>query len=122
MANIRSALTPEQWKQRQAGAVAIEVIDNEVNVVVRDPDNDVVSVSGADELGALLALANYALADSDRRKFTPADLAILKVLTEQIDTKAIGGLSLLSLAEALRDKLAALGPLVGRAPAKAGMS
>ena len=58
---IRPALTPAQWEEHRAGAVFLHVVDDETHVVVADPDNQLVSVSGPSELFALMALANDAL-------------------------------------------------------------
>ena len=105
---IRPALTPAQWKEHRAGAVFVHVVDDETHVVVADPDNQLVSVSGPSEVFALMALANDALPDDDPRKLTRADVALLNALLVKIDAREPSGM--LAIAEALRDKVAALLP------------
>jgi hypothetical protein len=107
---IRPALTPDEWKNRRAGSVAIDAVDDDVHLVVRDPDDEIVSVSGNDELWALIALANAALSDGDPRKFTPADVAVARIVGEAVRRDEPGAAQLLALADLLQGKLAALLP------------
>ena len=74
---IAPALEPEEWKYRRCGAVSIDYVDGETHVVVTDPDGEIVSVSGPEEVFALMALANAALPDGDPRKFTREKARIL---------------------------------------------
>jgi hypothetical protein len=69
---IAPALEPEEWQHRRSGAVSVERVGDETHVVVRDPNGEVVSVSGPAEVFALMALANDALPDGDPRKITHA--------------------------------------------------
>lgn len=74
---IAPALGPEEWTHRRCGAVSIDHVSDETHVVVRDPDGEVVSVSGAAEVFALMALANDALPSGDPRKITRAKVRAL---------------------------------------------
>ena len=107
---IRPALTSTEWNERRSGPVSINVLNDETHLVVRDPDNEVVSVSGSDELHALIALANDALPEDDRRKLTRRDIAVLGIIVDHIDRSAANGERLAALAEELFAKLAALVP------------
>src|SRR5690242_9464127 len=110
---IKPALTPDEWNQRRAGAVSVEVVDAETHVAVRDPDGEVVSISGDDALFAAMALTNCAMTDDDPRKLCRTDLAVLSVLTEEYHRQANGDRQILLLATVLFDKLAALLPGTG---------
>ena len=77
---INSALGAREWNQRRSGAVSVDAVDEETQVVVCDPDGGVVTVSGNDRLFALMALANSAMSDDDPRKLCRKDLAVLSVL------------------------------------------
>jgi hypothetical protein len=103
-------LTPVEWRSRKSGAISIDIVESETHVTVRDPDGEVVSVTGTDEVLKLIALANHALPDDDPRKICRSDLAVLSVLIDRIDRRGAGGPQLLGLAETLYDKLAALLP------------
>jgi hypothetical protein len=74
---IRPALMPEEWKRRSTGVVSVDCVGDEVQIVVHDPDEQLVSVSGSQELFALIALANDALPDGDIRKITPRVVELL---------------------------------------------
>ena len=78
---IAPALEPEEWKHRRCGAVSIDHVDGETHVVVTDPDGELVSVSGPEEVFGLMALANDALPDGDPRKITHATVELLVALT-----------------------------------------
>jgi hypothetical protein len=73
---------------RRCGAVSIDRVGDETHVVVRDPDGEVVSVSGPEEVFSLMALANDALPNGNARKLTAGDLEWLRRLgsaTERYD-------------------------------------
>jgi len=110
---IKAALTPNEWNQRRSGAVSIDVVGEETHVAVRDPDGEVVSVSGDDELFALMALANNAISEDDPRKLSRRDLAVLSVLIESYHRESNGDRQLLAIGATLYDKLAALLPGTG---------
>ena len=116
---LRPALTAAEWYRRRFGAVSIDVVDAETHVAIRDPDGEVVTVSGDDELFALIALANTALSDDDSRKLCRKDLAVLGIL---IDTyrQTHGERQLLDVAIMLYDKLAALLPGTSRTTPPSG--
>jgi len=67
---IAPALEQQEWKDLRCGCIAIDQVGDETHIVVTDPDGEVVSVSGPQELFALIALANAALPDGDPRKIT----------------------------------------------------
>jgi hypothetical protein len=107
---IRPALQSEEWQQRRSGPVSVDSFGDETHLVLRDPDGDIVSVSGADAIFAVMALANDTLPHEDPRKLTVTDVAILRILAERISENEPNGRRLVSLAIALRDKLSALLP------------
>ena len=107
---MRPALSPAEWNRRRSGAVCLDVIDHETHVIVADPDLQLVSVTGPNELHALAALANDALPVHDPRKLTWTDLAILGIIVDRIDrTKPYTG-RLLELTQSLYAKISALLP------------
>jgi hypothetical protein len=67
---IAPALEPEEWQDLHCGSVAIDQVGDETHIVVTDPDGEVVSISGPQEIFALIALANSALPNGDPRKIT----------------------------------------------------
>lgn len=76
---IAPALRPDEWQERSFAYV--DQVGDETHVVVEDPDGEVVSVSGPDEVFSLMALANDALPDGDPRKLTHAKAQLLRDLT-----------------------------------------
>jgi hypothetical protein len=116
---IRPALSPTEWHRRQCGAVSVHVVNDETHVALRDPDGEVVSVSGDDDLFAMMALANCAMSDEDPRKLCRKDLAVLSVL---IDEYRLHGADrqIMSIAHNLYEKLAALLPGGGRTTPESG--
>jgi hypothetical protein len=113
---IKPALTPPEWNQRRSGPVSVYVVDDENHVAVRDPDGELVSVSGDDELFTLIALANNAMSDDDARKLCRKDLAVLSVLTEEYRRQSNFDGQILAIASTLYDKVAALLPGAGIGP------
>jgi hypothetical protein len=75
---IAPALSLEEWERRTTDSVSVERVGDEVQVVVHDPDDQLVSVSGPYELFGLIALANDALPDGDMRKITPHIVELLR--------------------------------------------
>ena len=67
---IAAALEPEEWQELRCGGIAIDQVGDETHIVVTDPDGEVVSISGPQDLFALMALANGAMPDGDPRKIT----------------------------------------------------
>jgi hypothetical protein len=86
------------------------MVGDETHVIVADPDEQLVSVTGPNELHALAALANDALPDDDPRKLSRTDLAVLSILLERLDRNQPNALRLLALSESLYAKLLALLP------------
>jgi hypothetical protein len=102
------ALTRDQWQERRTGSVAIERTDDEVRLVARIAEGELLVVSGADNLRRLIALANDALPDSDPRKITGADIAFLKTIADSVDGDELDVAEMLALAETLSEKVGAL--------------
>lgn len=67
---ITPALTPDEWAHRKVERPATRIVADDVRLGVADPEGRVADVTGADELFALMALANHALPESDPRKLT----------------------------------------------------
>ena len=107
---MRPALSPDEWNRRRSGAVFLDFVDDELHLVLADPDEQLVSVNSPDELHALAALANDALPEDDPRKVTRTDVAVLGILIDRLDRAQPNTMRLLSLAEALGAKLSALLP------------
>jgi hypothetical protein len=107
---LQPALTPDEWRHRRAGAVSVDAVGDETHVVITDPDGQLVSVSGADALHALAALANDALPNDEARKLTWTDLVVISMLVERLDRRHSHTTRLTSLAAGLYAKLAALLP------------
>jgi hypothetical protein len=91
--SITPAPQPEEWARRRSGTISIDRIADEVHVVVHDPDDQLVSVSGPDELFAHIALANHALPDDDARKITTGLAFNLRVAAEAVRQGHFGGLA-----------------------------
>src|SRR5438270_16740 len=75
---IAPALELDEWKHRRCGAVSLDRVDGETHIVVTDPDGEIMSVSGPEEVFVLIALAHDALPDGDPRKFARELLARLR--------------------------------------------
>jgi len=67
---ITPALTPDEWAHLKVDRPATRIVADDVRLGVADPEGRLADVSGADELFALMALANHALPSSDPRKLT----------------------------------------------------
>lgn len=67
---ITPALTPDEWAHRKVERPATRIVADDVRLRVADPEGPAADVSGADELFALMALANHALPENDPRKLT----------------------------------------------------
>jgi len=113
---IKPALGPKEWNQRRSGALRVETADEKAHVVVCDPNGEIVTVSGDDELFALMALANSAMSDGDPRKLCRKDLAVLSVLCEQYHRSHDCDKQIFSIASTLYDKLCALVPGLAPSP------
>ena len=105
---IGPALKTQEWRERRCGAVSIDHVFDETHVVVRDPDGEVVSVSGPEETFALMALANDALPNGDPRKLTAGDLEWFRRLAD--DTEMYEAHSLRNWARQMAELFAALLP------------
>jgi hypothetical protein len=85
---IAPALEAREWKERRCGAVSIDRVDGETHVVLTDPDGEIVSVSGPEEVFALLALANDALPTGDPRKMTCDRARLLERASDHYEQSA----------------------------------
>lgn len=84
---IAPALEPEEWKDRRFGAISRDAIEGSGDefVVIIDPDGRETSVSGPNELFALIALANDALPKGDPRKLSRGDVEWFRMLAKGED-------------------------------------
>ena len=98
---IRPALEPAQWKLRRSGPFSLDVIDRVDYIVIEGPNGETVKVTGADEIFALISLANDALPPDDPRKITHGWLARIEAVRDLIRDMADGGDA--SLVEARRE-------------------
>ena len=81
---IRPALEPEEWKQRRSGPISLDVIGSFDYVVIEGPSGETVTLTGADEIFALISLANDALPNDDPRKITAGWLARVEAIRDLI--------------------------------------
>jgi hypothetical protein len=81
---IRPALEPAQWKVRRSGPISLDAVDRNDYIVIEGPSGETVKVSGADEIFALISLANDALPEDDPRKITPGWLARIETIRDMI--------------------------------------
>jgi hypothetical protein len=88
---IRPALAPDEWKQRRSGPIKLDVVDKYDYVVIEGPHGETVKVSGADEIFALISLANDALPADDPRKITHGWLARVEAIRDMIRDLAASG-------------------------------
>jgi hypothetical protein len=68
--DIAPALTRDEWRDRRHGAISLDAVLHDEYVVIEEFDGTRATVSGPDELFALIALAFDALPDGDPRKPT----------------------------------------------------
>jgi hypothetical protein len=88
---IRPALEPGQWKERRSGPISLDVIENAEYVVIEGPHGETVTVSGVDEIFALISLANDALPRDDPRKITHSWLARVEAIRDMLIALASEG-------------------------------
>lgn len=88
---IRPALEPSQWKERRSGPISLDVIDSAEYVVIEGPNGETVTVSGVDEIFALISLANDALPRHDPRKITHSWLARVEAIRDMLIALASEG-------------------------------
>lgn len=85
---IRPALEPGEWKERRSGPISLDVGEY---VVIEGPNGETVTVSGADEIFALISLANDALPADDPRKITHGWLARVEAIRDMLLQLAADG-------------------------------
>ena len=88
---IRPALAPEEWKQRRSGPISLDVVGSLDYVVIEGPSGESVTVNGADEIFALISLANDALPEHDPRKISHGWLARVEAIRDMIRDMADNG-------------------------------
>jgi hypothetical protein len=88
---IRPALAPEEWKQRRSGPISLDVLGSLDYVVIEGPSGESVTVNGADEIFALISLANDALPEHDPRKISHGWLARVEAIRDMIRDMADNG-------------------------------
>ena len=88
---IRPALEPEEWKQRRSGPISLDVIGSFDYVVIEGPQGETVTVTGTEEIFALISLANDALPEHDPRKITHSWLARVEAIRDMIRDMADRG-------------------------------
>jgi hypothetical protein len=93
---IRPALEPAEWKVRRSGPISLDVVDRVDYIVIEGPHGETVKVTGADEIFALISLANDALPPDDPRKITPGWLARIETIRDMIRDLADSGDSTLA--------------------------
>ena len=81
---IRPALEPGEWRERRSGPISLDVLDRHDYIVIEGPSGETVKVSGADEIFALISLANDALPEHDARKITHGWLARIETIRDMI--------------------------------------
>lgn len=108
--DVRAALTGDQWVERRGawGRLELERRGGEVLLSLRYGDGEAVSVSSADTLTQLIALANEALPKDDPRKITREDEHVLNALAASIEVEAGNAARLLPMLDALCEKIAAM--------------
>ena len=103
--SIRPALEPAEWKVRRSGPISLDVVDRNDYIVIEGPGGETVKVSGADEIFALISLANDALPEDDPRKITFGWLARIETIRDMLTDLADNGEA--SLASSRHDLAAA---------------
>jgi hypothetical protein len=88
---IRPALEPKEWKLRRSGPISLDVVDRIDYIVIEGPGGETVKVTGADEIFALISLANDALPLDDPRKITHGWLARIETVRDMIRDLADSG-------------------------------
>ena len=88
---IRPALAPEEWKQRRSGPISLDVVGSLDYLVIEVPNGENVTVNGADEIFALISLANDALPEHDPRKISHGWLARVEAIRDMIRDMADNG-------------------------------
>ena len=88
---IRPALEPGEWRARRSGPISLDVVDLIDYIVIEGPNGETVKVTGADEIFALISLANDALPPDDPRKITHGWLARVETIRDMISDLAASG-------------------------------
>src|SRR5437762_13410671 len=89
--SIRPALEPAQWKMRRSGPISLDVVDRVDYIVMEGPNGETVKVTGADEIFALIMLANDARPADDPRKITPGWRSGIETIRDMIRHLADSG-------------------------------
>jgi hypothetical protein len=82
--DILPALAPNEWEERRRGRLYV-VQDGGAPRLVLDHGDHIATVSRADDLFAMIALANDALPEDDPRKITWALLTRVQAMSDVLD-------------------------------------
>ena len=83
--DILPALGPEEWEARRHGAMYVVKDAGAPRLIMHDDGDHPATVSRADDLFAMIALANDALPDEDPRKITWALLTRVQAMSDVVD-------------------------------------
>jgi len=84
---VQSALAVDAWAARRFRGIALETRDRTACVTAEGPRGERVSISDADELFALMALANAALPPTDPRRITTAMVDAVESQAQYLDAQ-----------------------------------
>lgn len=84
---VQSALAVDAWAARRFRGIALETRDRTPCVTAEGPRGERVIISDADELFALMALANAALPPTDPRRITAAMVDAVEAQAQYLDAQ-----------------------------------
>lgn len=85
--DVGAALALDAWKTGRFRSLALETQGCTPRVIASGPKGEHVSISCAEELFALIALANAALPATDARKITPSMADAVHAQARELDTQ-----------------------------------
>ena len=84
---VQSALAVDAWAARRFRGIALETGDRTACLTAEGPRGERVSISDAEELFALMALANAALPSTDPRRITRAMVEAVEAQAQYLDAQ-----------------------------------
>ena len=84
---VQSALAGDAWAARRFRGIALETRDRMACVTAEGPRGERVSISDAEELFALMALANAALPPTDPRRITTALVEAVEAQAQYLEAQ-----------------------------------
>jgi hypothetical protein len=84
---VQSALAVDAWAARRFRGIALETRDRTACVTAEGPRGERVIISDADELFALMALANAALPPTDARRITAAMVEAVEAQAQYLEAQ-----------------------------------